>query len=346
MAQETGSRSGDRKPSPRVVHELLSGKWVSQAIAVAAELGVADVLSDGPHSAAEIARATGASEDAVYRLLRALASVGLFASVGDRAFALTPNGEYLRSDVPGSARGRARYMGHGLTWRPWGELLHSVRTGEPAFDHVFGTGQFDYVKNDPEAATILNEAMTSVSHADATAVMDAYDFSGIDTLVDVGGGQGFLLAKILRTYPDMRAILYELPHAVQGAMDLLRQEGVLARCHIVAGDFFDSVPPGGDAYMMKLVIHDWDDQRANRILQNCHSVMRPRAKLLVVDYVIGGQDAPDIGKFVDLEMLVLTSGGRERTELEFRHLYDEAGFDLARIIPTKSLKCVIEGVRR
>jgi hypothetical protein len=272
--------------------------------------------------------------------------VGLFATVGDRVFALTPLGEYLRSDVPDSVRGRARYMGHALTWRPWGELLHSVRTGEGAFDHVFGRGQFDYVQDDADAASILNGAMTSVSHADAAAVVEAYDFSGIGTLVDVAGGHGLLLAKVLKAYPAMRGILFEMPHAVQGASELLRQEGLLDRCRVVSGDFFQSVPPDGDAYMMKLVIHDWDDARAGRILRNCHTVMRPGAKLLVIDYVIGERDEREVGKLVDLEMLVLTSGGRERTAAEFRRLYDEAGFDLARIVPIRSLKGVVEGLRR
>src|SRR5262245_24675479 len=183
MSQPPTAGRGDRKPGPGVLADLIAGKWTSQAISAAAELGVADILKEGPRSALEIAEAVGASEDGVYRLLRALASVGLFSTVAPRRFALTPLGEYLRRDVPGSLRGWARFMGHDLTWRPWGRLAYSVRTGKAAFDHVFDTALFSYLTEHLEAAAIFNEAMTSVSTMDAAAVLKAYDFSGIETLV-------------------------------------------------------------------------------------------------------------------------------------------------------------------
>ncbi len=338
---KAGGASGGR----RALFELIAGKWISQAVSVGAELGVADILKDGPRSAAEIATIAGASEDAVFRLLRALASVGLLSSESGQRFALTVSGHYLRSDVPGSLRGWARFVGHAVTWRPWGELAFSVRTGKPAFDHVFGAPIFEYLAADAAAAAILNEAMTSTSSIDANAVVQAYNFSRIRTLVDVGGGHGLMLATVLKANPDMRGVLFELPHAIHGAAALLKREGVADRCELVDGDFFRSVPEGGDAYMLKLVVHDWDDDRALQILRNCHRVMRPKTRVILVDYVLRPGDQPDFGKFVDLEMLVLNAGGRERAEPEFRDLLTKAGFELTQIVPTATPKSVIEGVR-
>ena len=346
MIQPTGAQSQDEEVSPRTVLEIITGKWKTQAVCVAAELGIADMLKDGPRSAQEIAQAADASEDAVYRLLRALASLGLFASLPERRFSLTPLGTYLRSDVPGSLRGFARFAGHDVTWRPWGHLAYSVRTGRPAVDHVFGMGIFDYLAEHADVAAVVNDAMTAVTTTESTAVAAAYDFSGIGTLVDVGGGHGLLLASILKVNPGMHGILFELPHAVEGATSRFRREGLAARCTVIGGDFFTAIPEGGDAYMMKKVIHDWDDDHAHRILWHCHRAMRPRTKLLVVERVIVPGDEVDGGKWSDLEMLVLSGGGRERTEREFKALYEHAGFDLTRIVATRSTVCLIEGMRR
>jgi len=345
MSSQAGSNK-DEKVSPRQVLDLITGKWRSQAVCVAAELGIADILKDGPRSTPEIAKGVGGSEDAVYRLLRALASLGLFSSLPERCFALTPLGQYLRSDVPGSLRGFARFAGHDVTWRPWGKLAYSIKSGNPAVDHVFGVGIFDYLEKHPDVAAVVNDGMTAVTAAQAAAVVEAYNFSGIDTLVDVGGGHGLLLATILKVNPGMRGTLFELSHAVEGAKRLIQQEGVADRCAVVAGDFFEAVPPGGDAYIMKLVIHDWDDERSIRILRNCHRAMQPRSKLLVVDRVIVPGDEADPAKFSDLEMLVLSRGGRERTQLEFEELYDQAGFDFVRVVATRGYISVIEGTRR
>jgi predicted O-methyltransferase YrrM len=340
------SREKDEHVSPQPLLDLITGKWRSQAVCAAAELGIADILKDGPRSTLEIARAIDASEDAVYRLLRALASVGLFSSLPGRSFALTSLGRYLQSDVSGSLRGFARLAGHDVTWRPWGQLAYCIKSGNPGVDHVFGVGIFDYMKDHPDVAAVLNDGMTAVTLAQAAAVVDAYKFSDIDTLIDVGGGHGLLLAMIAKAYPAMRGTLFELPHAVEGARRLLQDEGLAGRCTVVAGDFFDVIPSGSDAYIMKHVIHDWNDERALRILRNCHRVMRPGGKLLVVDRVIAPGDAADPNKFVDLEMLVLTHGGRERTQREFQAMYDQAGFDLVRVVPTRGPISVIEGTRR
>jgi hypothetical protein len=225
-------------------------------------------------------------------------------------------------------------------------LAYSIKSGKPAVDHVFGVGIFDYLENHPDVAAVANDAMTAVTTTQAAAVVDAYDFIGIGTLVDVGGGHGLLLATILKANLAMRGTLSELSHAVDGARRLFQQQGVADRCAVVTGDFFDSVPPGGDAYIMKYVIHDWDDEHAIRILRNCHLAMRHRSKLLVVDRVIAPGDEADPAKFGDLEMLVITHGGRERTELEFKGLYDQAGFDFVRAVATRGPISVIEGTRR
>lgn len=235
------------------------------------------------------------------------------------------------------------FAGHDFTWRPWGQLAYSVRTGRPAFDYVFGMRSFDYLAKHPDAAAIVNDAMTAVTTTESTSIVKAYDFSAIGTLVDVGGGHGLLLASILKTDAGMRGILLELPHAIGGATDLFRREGLADRCAVIGGDFLDAIPEGGDAYMMKKVIHDWDDERASRILRNCHTAMPAPAKLLVVERVITPGDEPDHRKFTDLEMLVLNYG-RERTEAEFRELYEAAGFRLTRVVPTTSPLSIIEGV--
>ncbi len=324
---------------------LTAGKWVSQAIAVAAELGIADLLKDGPRTAADIARTANASEDGVYRLLRALGSVGLFAETGNRRFRLTPLGRLLRRDSPQALGGYARFIGHESTWRPWGDLRHSVRTGEPAFDHVFTMPIVEYFAKMPESAAVFDAAMTSISTLESRAVVAAYDFSGINTLVDVAGGHGLMIVTILRANRRMRGILFDLSHVTAGATAVLQSGGVADRCQIVSGDFFASVPEGGDAYVMKHIIHDWDDERATQILRNCHRAMQPGGKVLIVDAVIPPGNRAHFGKLLDLEMLVLTPRGRERTQAEFRELLKRSGFRFRRAVSTDTHLSVVEGVR-
>ena len=335
-----------KKTSDRMMLlNLTAGKWVSQAIAVTAELGIADLLKNGAKSAADIARAAKVSEDSVYRLLRALGSVGLFAESGERRFRLTPLGKLLRTDSPEAHGGYARFMGHESEWRPWGELRYSVRTGEPAFDHVFGMPIFEYFAKMPETAAVFDAAMTSISTYESTAVVAAYDFSGVGTLVDVAGGHGLLIASILKANRKMGGILFDLPHVTAGAAALLQSRGVADRCQIVNGDFFASVPEGGDAYIMKHIIHDWDDERATQILRNCHRALRPGGKVLIVDAVIPPGNGAHFGKLLDLEMLVQTPRGRERTKAEFYDLLKRSGFRPRRVVPTKTHLSVVEGVR-
>jgi SAM-dependent methyltransferase len=275
-----------------------------------------------------------------------LASVGIFAETGERRFRLTPLGKLLRTDSPEALGGYARFVGHESTWLPWGELRHGVRTGQPAFDQVFAMPIFEYFAKMPEAAAIFDAAMTSISTFESRAVLAAYDFSGVGILVEVAGGHGLLITTILKANRKMGGILFDLPHVTAGAPALLQRRGVAAdRCQIVSGDFFASVPEGGDAYIMKHIIHDWDDERAIQILKNCYRAMRPGGKVLIVDAVIPPGNAAHFGKLLDLEMLVLTPRGRERTRVEFQDLLKRSGFRLRRVVPTETHLSVVEGVR-
>jgi hypothetical protein len=324
---------------------MLVSYRISQSIYVAAKLGIADLLKDGPKSSDELAAAVEANPDALYRVLRVLASAGVFAEIEHRRFTLTPLAGQLQTGVPGSLRGAAIFFGDDQNWRTWGELLYSVKTGKPAFEHVFGTGFFEWTFQHA-ASDIFSASATAVSMLESMAVAAAYDFSGFRTIVDVGGGEGFLVAEILKAYPRTRGVLFDHPHVIAGAKDLLEREGVAGRCEPVAGDFFASVPESGDAYVLKSVIHDWDDARAATILQNCHRAIKEQGKLLVVERLIQPGNEPSYTKLLDLQMLVLL-GGRERTEAEFRALFGTAGFRLTRVIPTQSPTGmnVIEGVR-
>lgn len=324
--------------------DLVTAKWIGKAISVAAELGVPDALADGTKSAAAIARKISGSEDGVYRLLRALEGAGLVVERPHRRFRLTPLGSLLRRNGPQTLGGIAEFMGHNSTWLPWGELAYSVRTGAPAFDHVFGMPVFQYLARNAEAGTIFNSAMTSLSTWESAAVVAAYDFSRMGTLVDVAGGHGQLISTILKANRKMRGILFDLPHVVAGAETVLRRLGVASRCRTVSGDFFAALPEGGDAYVMKHIVHDWDDERAVRILGNCHRAMRPGGRVLILDTVIGSRNSGRYGKLLDLEMLVLTPHGRERTEAEFKALLKKAGLKIRRIVPTSIYLSIVEAV--
>jgi hypothetical protein len=327
--------------------QMISGVWVTQAIYVAAKLGIADLLKDGAKSSEELANSIAVDAQSLYRVLRALSSVGIFAERENRQFELTPLAEYLKTDVPGSLRAIAiMFGGENWRWQPWGEILYSVKTKKPAFDHVFGMPIFPYLNQNPEAAAIFDQAMTSISAKDIPAIASGYDFSSIKTLVDVGGGHGSLLAAILQANPTIKGMVYDQAAVIAGAKQYLETAGLNGCCEAVAGNFFESVPSGGDAYMMKHIIHDWDDERAIAILQNCHRAMPDNGKLLVVEHVIPPGNEPSLGKFLDLEMLVMSSGGRERNADEFDKLFAAAGFKLTNIVPTQSPLSIIEGVKR
>jgi hypothetical protein len=322
----------------------MTGYWVSQAIHVAAKLGIADLLQDGPKSSEELARAVGTDPRALYRLLRALASVAVFSEDEEHRFGLTPLAGYLQSGTPGSLRSYAIGLCELWFWRPWGDLLYSIQTGQPAFDHLYGMGSFEYFAQHPEAATIYNEIMTAVMGQIAPAVVTAYDFSPFHRVVDVGGGHGAFLVAILRANPALHGVLFDLPHVAQSAGQLFQAAGLSERCEIVSGDFFQGTPTGGDIYVLCQILHDWDDSRATAILKNVHRALPTNGKVLIVEQVIPVGNNPHPGKWADLTMLVRL-GGRERTEEEFRRLLGQAGLAFSKVIPTKSAVCVIEGIR-
>jgi O-methyltransferase domain/Dimerisation domain len=327
------------------IMQLSTGYMASMSIHIVAKLGIADLLKDGPRAVNELAAATATNEDRLYRVLRALASLGVFAEVGPRKFALTPAANVLRSDVQESIRALALWMSDPLHFRVYAEMMHPVRTGQTAFGHLMGKPIFDYLPTDPAESDVFNDAMTCFSGMTLPAVLEAYDFSGISTLMDVAGGHGALLRAILNKYPAMRGIVIDLDHVIRGARQLPENAAIAHRCEFVQADFFAAVPAHADAIIMKHIIHDWDDPEATTILRNCHKALagKPGAKVLVVEPVISSGNSPELGKFIDLEMMVFP-GGRERTEEEFRKLFASAGLRLTRIVPTASPVCVVEGV--
>lgn len=324
--------------------QMITGYWTSQAIYAAAKLGIADLLTEGPQTAEQLAAATETHAGALYRVLRALASVGIFAENQQQEFCLTPMAEYLRSDVPGSKRALAMMAGD-EQFQSWSEIMYSVQTGKTSFDKVFGQPIFEYLSQHPDKGQIFDKAMTGIHERETDEILQAYDFSGIGTLVDVGGGNGSNLIHILQKYPDMQGILFDLPHVVERAQPHIEQAGVDDRCEMVGGNFFESVPANADTWFMRHIIHDWDDEKSLTILKNCHAVMPEESKLLIVESVIPAGNEPFAGKFLDLVMLMIP-GGKERTVDEYRSLFDQAGFELVRIIPTESELSIIEFVKK
>lgn len=319
---------------------MIDGYQVSQAIYVAATLGLADLLKDGSRTSDELAVATQADPPTLYRLLRALATVGVLHEGDGRQFALTPLGEQLRADHPQSIRGWAAFVGRPYYWEAWGHLLESVRTGENAFRLLNGTDVWTYRAERPNESAIFDRAMMSLTAASNRALLEAYDFGRFGTVCDIGGGNGALLASLLVEYPRMQGILFDQPHVVANADDILRQ--VADRCHVVSGSFFESVPEGGDAYVLKAIIHDWDDEQTTTILRACRRAVNGGA-LLVVERIIGDPNEGPATKFGDLNMLVVP-GGRERTVEEFGELFAAAGFELGGVTETSTGLAVLEGV--
>lgn len=328
-------------PVHQQLDHLISGYWISQAIYAAAKFGIADLLAKGPQTAAQLAAATSTNPDALYRLLRALASVGIFAEGAGRQFSLTPLAEPLRSDVPGSKRALSLMSGD-EQFRAWSEIVHSIQTGERAFDKVFGERIFDYLARHPDKARVFDAAMVGIHGRESAAILDAYDFSGIGVLADVGGGNGSQLTAVLQKHPHMKGILFDLPHVVERAKEPLFKAKVLDRCQLVGGSFFESVPAGADAYVLRHIIHDWEEDKALAILRNCHQAMQADGRLLIVESIIPPGNQPFGGKFLDLVMLLIP-GGQERTEIEYRELFAKAGFELTKVVSTGTEVSVIEG---
>jgi len=345
MASEDRAQGALQPPPAAGLSQLLRGSLVTQLIFVAATLGVADLLRGGPKSSHELAEALAVDPEALYRVLRALASIGIFAETDPHCFALTPLAQPLQTDAPGSLRASAMLYGEPWWWQACGDLLHSVRTGRPAFDHVHGESLFAYLRHAADAAALFNDHQSNMTRQDAAAVVNAYGFRECARVVDVGGGHGALTAAILKACSWTTAILFDQPAVIEGAKQRLCAEGLTDRCDCVAGDFFESVPVGGDAYVLKDIVHDWDDNRATAILRKCRRAMASEssAKLLVVEKVIPPGNTPFAGKLTDITML-LVAGGRERTANEYETLLNEAGFALTRIVPTSSPASVIEAI--
>jgi SAM-dependent methyltransferase len=326
----------------QMMSRMIVGSWVTQAIYVAAEIGIADFLAAGPRTADELSRATGAHSGFLYRVLRALASIDVFREDDASRFSLTALGKLLASDAPGSKRSLARMAGAEF-YRSWGELLSSVETGGAAFDRVFGKPFFHYMSANPDRWRIYDDAMTGIHDSETIPVLDAYDFSSFRTIVDIGGGNGLALAAILRRHPETRGILFDLPAVADRAKEVVAGSGVSDRLRFVGGDFFESVPANGDAYLLRHVIHDWDDGKSVSILRNCREAMRPGGRVLVVETVIPSGNGQCFGKWLDLMMLVV--GGRERTKKEYSELFSAAELRLTRVVPTAHEVSVLEGVR-
>jgi SAM-dependent methyltransferase len=337
-------RRAEENPSPPALFEMATAYWLSQAIYVAAKLGIADLLRNGPQSCVALATSTGSDAPSLFRLMRALSSVGIFAHLGRGYFALSRLAERLQTGVHGSLRAMVITIGE-IHYQACGSLLHSVQTGSPAFNTVFGASLFDYLQQNTDAADAFNQGMANVSSLLAYAVLMAYDFSGISSIVDVGGGQGKLLEKILQFNPDITGTVFDTASTIEGAQQGFGGDVRKRRCSYVVGDFFTSVPQGADAYLLCGVIHDWDDRRALRILRNCRRAMTEKGRLLIVDMVVPDTDATSFSKLLDLNMLAMT-GGRERTQAEFRALLDAADYKLTRIIPTMAPQSIIEAVTK
>jgi O-methyltransferase domain/Dimerisation domain len=323
------------------VMQLATGYIASTATYLAVKLRIADRLAAAPQTTADLAKEANVNEDALYRVLRTLTSLGVFEETAPRTFGNNLPSSMLRSGAQGSLYDMALWMSDPFHFQVYADALYSVETGKPAVEKTFGMPVFEYFPRNPQESEIFNNAMTMFSGMVIPAVLEVYDFSGIGTLVDVAGGHGRVLTSILEKYPAMRGVLFDLEHVVAGAYPGIDRLGLANRCTTATGDFFKAVPQGGDAYIMKHIIHDWNDAEAITILKNIRSAMNPGGRVILLESVIAPGSQPDFGKIIDLEMLLMP-GGRERTEQEFRVLFERAGFTLTRIVPTKSPLSVVE----
>jgi hypothetical protein len=329
------------KPTPEAIQhvfQLMTGHIVASAVNIAAQLGIADRLAHGPRTSDDLARECHVNADALYRLMRALASLGVFVESSPRTFELTPAGAALQE---GPVRAMALWIASNFSLSVYANAMHSVKTGESAVPATVGTGVFEYFSSHPELSKIFNDAMTGFSATIIPAVLEAYDFTGINTLVDIAGGHGAVLTSVLQKYPTMKGVLFDLDHVIAGARERIASQGLTDRVTTMSGDFFKAVPAGGDAYIMKHIIHDWDDARATTILKNIHAVLPRNGRVILLEGVIPAGNEPGFGKILDLEMLVMP-GGKERTEAEYRALFAGAGFELTRVVATESPLNVIE----
>ncbi len=339
-------RADDKKKELLLQQQMMhmaTGHFRSQAIYVAAKLGIADILKDGPKTVAEISKVTKAPVDSLYRLLRALASVEIFVEIGQRRFDLTPLAVTLQKDSTSSLRPLFIWLGEEFHWTAWGQLLHSVKTQESAFEHINEMEFFAYLKKNPEAERIYEDWMARVCEMQLPYIVDNYDFSWAKLVVDIGGGYGSLLAALFKKASRLKGILFDTPAVIQEVRkrDLF---GIQGRCEMISGDFFKSVPKGGDLYILKSILHDWSDELSLKILKNCHKAMGKKSRLLAIEMIVPEGNRPHASKFTDLNMLVLHRGGRERPEAQYKELLGQAGFKFKKITMTYSPISLIEAI--
>jgi hypothetical protein len=332
-------------PPPMWIYLLSQGTIVSVSLSLAAELGIADHLNDGPRSSQELAQLTSTHPQSLYRLLRLLSSIGIFTEVQPDSFAQTPLSECLRTGVPGSLRSWLRMAGLKNRYQMHGEALHSIKTGEPVFERVVGMEYFAYMAANPDEGEIFNQAMSDLGKGVAAAVVGSYDFSGIGKIIDVGGGHGTLIAAILQKYPKMNGVLFDAAHVAESARESIASAGLAQRCEVVGGDFFKSIPSGCDAYLLRWIIHDWNNQDAVTILRNCRQAMGEKSRLLLIEMVLPAGNEFHSGKLLDYIMLTFL-GGQERTGEEYESLLREADLRLNKVVPTASDWSIIEAVPR
>jgi hypothetical protein len=335
-----------KHPGPehvQYVFQLASGILVSAALHAALKCGIPDQLIDGPKRVSELARNSNVHEQALYRCLRALAAAGIFTEIDDGVFANSPTSEVLRSDHPMKAVDTAIWMTNSFHFRTYAEFLHTVRTGETCVERAVGVPCFDYFPTDQECNSEFNNAMTSITAMVVPAVLASYDFSGMGTLCDIAGGHGLLLTSILKKHPDLSGIIFDLQHVIGETRERVNAAGLADRCQTIGGDFFQSVPDA-DSYIMKNIIHDWEESKAITILQNCAKAMRGDGKILLVEAVLPAGDKPHMGKILDLEMMAIP-GGQERNATQYEQLLAKAGLRLQRIVQNDSPLSVIEAVK-
>lgn len=332
-----------RPEARETLFRMISGYQLTQLVHVVAVLGIADRLAQGARSVDDLAMQTGANADRLYRVLRALGAVGVLEELDGHRFALTPVSELLRSDQAESLRPMAIFLG-GVSYRTWGDLLYGVMSGETPAEKVLGMPGFAYLREDAEAGEAFDATMTVISRRHVAGIVDGYDFSDALTVVDVGGGQGMLLAGVLKANPQLHGILFDQPNVIASAARTFEEAGVSDRVEMVGGDFFRAVPPGGDIYMLRSIIHDWDDMPATTILANCERAMAEKGKVLVMESVIDAGEKSVAAKLLDVQMLVMT-GGRERTVEEFERLFAAAGLEVGQVIPVGVDGRIVEGVR-
>jgi ubiquinone/menaquinone biosynthesis C-methylase UbiE len=332
-------------PPQAIMAQMAMGFIISQGISVAAKLFVADYLKEEAKTISELARLTQTHEASLYRLMRALTSVGVFQKDADGRFSNSPLSAVLRSDHPETFRPAAHMICDHEHWNAHGNMLHSVKTGEIAFEYTFGMPIFPYYSQNPEPAKVFDDAMTSFSTGIANAVAATYDFSEAQTIADIGGGHGLLLSTVLKTVPQAKGVLFDQPQVIEGASGVLKNAGVSERVETVSGDFFSAIPVEADIYLMKFIIHDWNDEQSVTILQNLAKTAAPGARVLLVESVVEEDDSvPSMSKVMDLNMLVMT-GGKERTAKEYAALFEKAGFRLTNVYPTPSPMQIVEAVK-